>query len=502
MKTFKILLISAMIFVFTGCKETDPHAGHDHGTGGHSAHGSHVHQFSKTVWTDLTEVYVQYKPLTTGSTAQFTTLVTELKGYAPFQGELSYKIEIEGQEVGSGKATMKSPGVFEHKEELPVGSGSISYMLNNGEFKDEVLVSEIVVFASLGEAEEAAHLAEHTDPNSVKFEKEQAWATEFSSVFSRVDTIYNVIKSGGEITGSLGDEKTVSATASGILVYTSDMVVGSSVSSGTPLFSIIAGGIADHNLQAHFMMAKSALEKATSNYERKRSLYNSEAISKADLEEAKLEYELAQTEFNSVSDGYDSGGKVVKTEVTGFVKSLFKKEGDFVGVGDPLAVVAENKSLLLKAYVGQNSQANLRQIVSANFDLNGEVHSILEYNGRLVSYGKNVSLLEPRIPVYFELENMNELIVGSFVEVYIQTGPGKPEVVVPVSALLEDYGRYSVVVQTEGEKFQLRTVELGTSDGIYVQVVRGVEAGERIVLDGAYQVKMAKMSGKIPAHVH
>ena len=48
----------------------------------------------------------------------------------------------------------------------------------------------------------------------------------------------------------------------------------------------------------------------------------------------------------------------------------------------------------------------------------------------------------------------------------------------------------------------MRTVELGTCDGIYVQVVRGVEAGERIVLDGAYQVKMAKMSGKIPAHVH
>jgi RND family efflux transporter MFP subunit len=437
-----------------------------------------------------------------GNTTKFTTLVTELKGYRPFQGELLYKIEIEGLEASTGTATLKSPGVFVHKEELPVGSGSIAYMLNNGELKDEVLVSEIVVFASIDEAEEAAHAEEHTGPNSVEFEKDQAWATEFGSVFAGIDTIYNVIRSGGEITGSLGDEKTVSATASGILVYKSDMVVGSSVSAGTALFTIIAGGIADHNLQAHFLKARSALEKATSKYERKLSLYNSEAISKADMEEAKLEYELAHTDFSSVSDGYDSGGKVVKTEATGFVKSLFKKEGDFVEVGDPLAVVAENKSLLLKAYVGQNEQANLRQIVSANFDLNGEIHSIREYNGRLVSYGKNVSLQEPRIPVYFELENMKELVVGSFVEVYIQTGPGKPEVVVPVSALLEDYGRYSVVVQTEGEKFQLRTVELGTSDGIYVQVVRGVEAGERIVLEGAYQVKMAKMSGKIPAHVH
>jgi multidrug efflux pump subunit AcrA (membrane-fusion protein) len=184
------------------------------------------------------------------------------------------------------------------------------------------------------------------------------------------------------------------------------------------------------------------------------------------------------------------------------VKSLFKKEGEFVEVGDPLTVVAENKNLLLKAHVSQNEQANLTKIVSANFDLNGEVRSIREYNGKLVSYGKNVSIQEPRIPVYFELENLDDLIVGSFVEVYIQTGPGKAEVVVPISALLEDYGRFSIVVQTSGETFQLRAVEIGISDGIYVQVIRGVDAGERIVLDGAYQVKMAKMSGKIPAHVH
>jgi len=307
---------------------------------------------------------------------------------------------------------------------------------------------------------------------------------------------------GGEIIGTVGDERTISATASGILMYSADVLVGKSVTSGSTIFKIVSGGIADHNLEAHFLKSKSELEKATSHYERKQLLYESNAISKTDLEEAKLEFELARTEYNSIANGYSSGGKVVQAGSNGFVKQLFKAEGDFVEAGDQLAIIAQNKKLMLKAHVSQTDQAHLPMIVSANFGLNGEVHSITEFNGKLISYGRNVSQNEPKIPVHFELDNLKDLMVGSFVEVYIQTGVGQPTVVIPVDALLEDYGHYSVVVQVTGENFELRDVELGLSDGINVQVLRGVKAGERVVLDGSYQVKMAKMSGKIPAHIH
>ena len=35
-----------------------------------------------------------------------------------------------------------------------------------------------------------------------------------------------------------------------------------------------------------------------------------------------------------------------------------------------------------------------------------------------------------------------------------------------------------------------------------VEITTGLKAGEWVVSDGAYQVKMASMSGELPAHGH
>jgi membrane fusion protein, heavy metal efflux system len=59
-----------------------------------------------------------------------------------------------------------------------------------------------------------------------------------------------------------------------------------------------------------------------------------------------------------------------------------------------------------------------------------------------------------------------------------------------------------VYVQTGGESFQKREVKLGAADGINVQLLSGVEEGERVVTKGAYQIKLSQASGTMPAHGH
>ena len=74
--------------------------------------------------------------------------------------------------------------------------------------------------------------------------------------------------------------------------------------------------------------------------------------------------------------------------------------------------------------------------------------------------------------------------------------------IIPTSALIEEHGKYYAYVQTSGEGFQKRALELGIKDGIYVQVLSGIEEHERVVIKGGYQIKLATMSGKMPAHGH
>ena len=73
---------------------------------------------------------------------------------------------------------------------------------------------------------------------------------------------------------------------------------------------------------------------------------------------------------------------------------------------------------------------------------------------------------------------------------------------IPVNGLLEDYGNYSVIVQLSGESFERRSVKIGKRNGENVEIRQGLQIGEVVVTTGAYQVKMASMSGSTPAHGH
>jgi cobalt-zinc-cadmium efflux system membrane fusion protein len=67
---------------------------------------------------------------------------------------------------------------------------------------------------------------------------------------------------------------------------------------------------------------------------------------------------------------------------------------------------------------------------------------------------------------------------------------------------MEDYGKYSVIVQLSGESFERRNVVVGKRNGEEIEIVSGLQESEVIVTKGAYQVKMQALSGQAPAHGH
>ena len=92
--------------------------------------------------------------------------------------------------------------------------------------------------------------------------------------------------------------------------------------------------------------------------------------------------------------------------------------------------------------------------------------------------------------------------IGSLTPVQIAMGNATQNTMIPENALLEDYGSYSVIVLLSGESFERRPVKIGKRNGENVEIVQGLEVGEVVATTGAYQVKMASMSGSTPAHGH
>lgn len=169
--------------------------------------------------------------------------------------------------------------------------------------------------------------------------------------------------------------------------------------------------------------------------------------------------------------------------------------------GQPLAVIAKNKKLVVKAEISQTVFSSIGDITSANFKINNQVVSMEQLHGRLVSIGKAAenSLF---IPVIFEMDNAAALVSGTYLEVLIKTAVIPDALVIPTAALIEEQGNYYCYVQTAGETFEKRQLQLGGNDGLQVQVLSGITEHERVVTKGAYNIKLSTASGTLPAHGH
>ena len=172
--------------------------------------------------------------------------------------------------------------------------------------------------------------------------------------------------------------------------------------------------------------------------------------------------------------------------------------------GNPIASIFRNRKLILTAEVQQTHFSKLNSISSANFRTayDSKIYSTDNLKGKLISYGKSTNVNAYSIPVNIGILNNGEIIPGSFVEVFLKTNVIENALVIPYSALIEEQGNYFAYVQTSGEGFQKRELEVGSNDGTNVQVLAGIKEGERVVIKGGYQIKLATMSGKIPAHGH
>jgi multidrug efflux pump subunit AcrA (membrane-fusion protein) len=74
--------------------------------------------------------------------------------------------------------------------------------------------------------------------------------------------------------------------------------------------------------------------------------------------------------------------------------------------------------------------------------------------------------------------------------------------VVPVEALVDEHGRSVVFVQTGGETFVKRHIELGGQDGTRALVTRGLAEGDRVVVKSPWAVKLAGVNTATPGHGH
>ena len=365
----------------------------------------------------------------------------------------------------------------------------------NGDHKHDAADNHQGTAAGHDETAEAAHSDEIILPKA----KADAAGVKVSIV--EPAPFQQVIKTSGQVLAAQGDESVAVATVAGVVSFRGKVTEGMSVGSGTPLVTISSHNIADGD---PVQRARIAYEVSKKEYERMKALVKNKIVSDKDFAQAEQNYENARISYEALAKNHSASGQAVVSPISGYVKNLLVKEGDYVSVGQPLVSVTQNRKLFLRADVSEKYYPYLNSIGSANFctPYNNKVYTLKELGGRMLSYGKASGENGYYVPVTFEFDNKGDVIPGSFVEVFLLSSPMENVLSLPHSALTEEQGSFFVYLQLDEEGYKKQLVTLGADNGESVQILSGIKAGDRVVTQGAYQVKLASATNAIPAHSH
>lgn len=347
------------------------------------------------------------------------------------------------------------------------------------------------------------HDDKNHNANNIEMSPEQAKSVGLEVMTVQPAEFCEVIKTGGRIISAQGDEKTISANVSGIVVFNKKSVTeGAQVQSGEVLISISTKNIADGDVVVRI---RNAYEAAKREYDRANTLMEDKLISQKEYNDIKLNYENAKASYHAFENNNSASGASVRTPMSGYVKSCLVTEGQYVEVGQPLIVVTQNRRLQLQAEVSEKYYTSLPTIRSANFKTayDNKLHQLSEMNGRVTSYGRSASENSFLIPINFEFDNVGNVMSGSFAEVFLLGQKKENAIVVPITALVEEQGVFYTFIKLDDFHYTRREVKLGASDGENVEILSGLAVGDNVVSKGAYHVKLASLSAAIPhGHSH
>lgn len=312
----------------------------------------------------------------------------------------------------------------------------------------------------------------------------------------------DAVKAPGVIENSRGEQRVIAAPATGIVSFNSGIVAGQAVNKGQALFSVSSKGLEQADPTATLRVDTEAARIA---FERAEKLLADNLITRTEYNRLQADYERARAAASTVG-ARTAHASAVSTPIGGYLVDVYIAPGQFVNMGDPLALVATDRRLLLRAEVSERDRGFIHLISGANIRVPGNDSPTLlaPHNPKILTAAAAPDQASPYYPVYIEFDNPGSLGNGSVVEVWL-LGPVRSNVIsLPQSALVEEGGYYYVYVKVpdEHEVFRKTEVKLGASDGARTEIISGLNPGDEVVTYGAQRIRMAGMGSAIQGHSH
>jgi len=252
--------------------------------------------------------------------------------------------------------------------------------------------------------------------------------------------------------------------------------------------------VTEQDLDAAIASQKSARASVDA---RRANLTNLEAAVKYTIERAKAEVSAANARV--IQAQLDLGYCDIYSPINGIIGFLQVDEGNLVGRGDAtlLATVSASDPLLVNFNVSEIEYLKLTDPETAGdragelrFDLLLSDESVHPHQGKFRVLDRTVDPQTGTMKVEASFPNPGSYLrPGQFARVRVAVAEKENAILIPQRAIQELQGAKTVMVVDQDNKVTLRTIKVGDKVDKEVVVLDGLNAGERVIVEGMQKVR-------------
>jgi len=288
--------------------------------------------------------------------------------------------------------------------------------------------------------------------------------------------------------------------ASRLMGYIRDIAVveGQAVKIGQRLFTIdpldIEGAVEQARLG--LKQAEDAVKDAKTDFDRFENLFRDEVVSRQQYEKMKLNYDMAVSRAAQAKAGLGTAqGQMryatVTAPINGVVTRKLANEGDIAAPGHPVLMVENPARLQVQTTVAEDLYKGIKAGQSVMVEIDGQARPVA---ARVAQLSPAADPMTHTYAVKLDLAAPG-LKSGVFARVLFPTGR-RSVLAVPQAAVLDRAGIAGVFVVDAQGAAQYRMVRFGKVENGLVEVLSGLNPGERVVTGNAQAVNNGdKVSG-------
>src|SRR5688500_14552903 len=205
-------LLTILIALLASCQQSNTSEEHGH------PHEEASASLAYTLYSEKTELFVEFKPLVVGQLSTFAAHFTKLgeRFTALEEGTITLSLIVRDKGIRQISERPSSPGIFRLAlKPTTAGMGSLTFDIKTRDYTDKITIDSVMVFPDEKAAQEAP--VEDGPAGGVTFLKEQAWKIEFANKEIRPQRFHQVIKVSGQLNARPSDEQVVTAKSDGVV---------------------------------------------------------------------------------------------------------------------------------------------------------------------------------------------------------------------------------------------------------------------------------------------